>query len=275
MARVTRVLRAAVVLVAAAVIGGCTSSVVPRSAPSTSAVPSSSSAFPTGSSASSAAGWSASATPSPSPSPSPAATESSSPPTTLPSNVPPGSAAALLATLPIKGRAPMTGYSREKFGPAWADVDHNGCDTRDDILRRDLIDITYVPGSHCRIASGVLHDPYTGKTIHFVRGETTSLAVQIDHIVALGDAWQTGAQQWSAAKRELFANDPLELVAVDGPTNEQKGDADAASWLPPNKAFRCAYVARQIRVKAKYGLWVTQAEHDAMARVLANCPPGI
>ena len=96
--------------------------------------------------------------------------------------------------------------------------------------------------------------------------------MQIDHVVALSDAWQKGAQQWDATKRRAFANDPLELLAVDGPTNARKGDGDAATWLPPRKSFRCAYVARQIAVKARYGLWVTQAEHDAMARVLERCP---
>jgi hypothetical protein len=184
----------------------------------------------------------------------------------------PGSAAALLATLAVKGRAPKTGYSRDQFGPEWPDIDHNGCDTRNDILRRDLVDITYrADDPTCTVATGVLHDPYTAKTIQFVRGTGTSTEVQIDHIVALSDAWQKGAQQWTAEKREQFANDPIELLAVDGPTNEGKGDGDAATWLPPNKAFRCAYVSDQIAVKHKYALWVTQAEHDAMARVLAGC----
>lgn len=184
----------------------------------------------------------------------------------------PGGAVALLATLTVKGRAAKTGYSREQFGPDWPDVDHNGCDTRDDILRRDLVDITYRSDDPtCTVATGTLHDPYTGKTIEFVRGVGTSEAVQIDHLVALSDAWQKGAQQWTADKREQFANDPVELLAVDGPTNEQKGDGDAATWLPPNKSYRCAYVSEQIQVKAKYRLWVTQAEHDAMVQVLASC----
>ncbi len=150
---------------------------------------------------------------------------------------------------------------------------HNGCDTRNDILRRDLTDIVIKPGTHgCTVASGVLHDPYTNTVITFTRGVTTSAAVQIDHVVALGDAWQTGAQQLSLAIRTNMANDPLELLAVSGPTNEQKGDADAASWQPPNKAFRCSYVAIQVAVKIRYHLWVTQGEQDAIARVLATCP---
>jgi hypothetical protein len=188
-------------------------------------------------------------------------------------SVPPAGqpAAAVLATLPVKGRAPMTGYDRDQFGPAWADVDHNGCDTRDDVLARDLTGTAFKPGTHdCVVASGTLADPYTATTIAFVRGDGTS--VDIDHVVALGDAWQTGAFAWNLAKRTALANDPLNLLAVDYSANRQKGDADAASWLPPSTGYRCAYVARQVAVKASYGLWVTQPEHDAMARVLQTCP---
>ena len=124
----------------------------------------------------------------------------------------------------------------------------------------------------CQVTRGVLNDPYTGKVITFVRGGSTSANVQIDHVVALGDAWQKGAQQLSSKEREQLANDPLELLAVDGPANQQKSDGDAATWLPSNKPFRCQYVARQIAVKQKYKLWVTSAEKDAMNRVLAACP---
>lgn len=183
------------------------------------------------------------------------------------------SAEQLLAKLPIKGRAPLTGYNRAQFGQAWTDNNnapggHNGCDTRDDILRRDLVDVQ--PASGCEIKSGTLHDPYTGKTIQFVRGPQSTL-VQIDHVVPLGDAWQTGAQQLSADKRTDLANDPRELLAVDGQANEQKGDGDAATWLPPQKSFRCSYVERQVEVKSIYGLWVTQAEHDAIEGILKSC----
>jgi hypothetical protein len=184
-----------------------------------------------------------------------------------------GTALEVLATIPVKGRAPKTGYSRDQFGQAWADVDRNGCDTRNDMLRRDLSSLALKPGTgDCVVLSGILNDPYTSTLINFLRGSSTSDAVQIDHVVALSDAWQKGAQQLSEARRLSFANDPLNLLAVDGPTNQRKSDGDAATWLPPNKTFRCEYVARQISVKAGYGLWVTQAEHDAMARVLGDCP---
>ncbi|AWK76228.1 HNH endonuclease (plasmid) [Rhodococcus oxybenzonivorans] len=187
------------------------------------------------------------------------------------------SALAKLDTLGVKGRAPKTGYSREQFGPSWSDDNgveggHNGCDTRNDILRRDLVDLTYKTSTRdCVVATGTLHDPYTGTTIAFVRGQDTSTAVQIDHVVALSDAWQKGAQQLSPEQRRDLANDPRNLQAVDGPTNSKKSDSDAASWLPPNKSYRCTYVSRQIDVKALYRLWVTQAEKDAMSQVLHSC----
>ncbi|MHA7181596.1 GmrSD restriction endonuclease domain-containing protein [Arthrobacter sp. MDB2-24] len=180
-------------------------------------------------------------------------------------------ALAVLETLPIKGRAPKTGYDREQFGQAWADVDHNGCDTRNDMLNRDLTDIVHTNSVPCKVQSGVLDDPYTGTVIAFQRGQATSSDVQIDHVVALSDAWQKGAQQLTFDQRVAFANDPLNLQATDGPTNQQKGDGDAATWLPPDKSYRCEYVARQVSVKATYTLWVTQAEHDAMAGILSDC----
>lgn len=177
-----------------------------------------------------------------------------------------------LENIPVKGRAPKTGYTRDAFGPAWADTNHNGCDTRNDILARDLAGETFKAGTNnCVVTSGTLADKYTGTTISFVRGQDTSSDVQIDHIVALSDAWQKGAQQLSVDQRKELANDPLNLLAADGPTNSAKGDKDAATWLPPNKSFRCEYVARQTAVKAKYSLWVTQAEHDAIAGILSGC----
>jgi Protein of unknown function (DUF1524) len=183
-----------------------------------------------------------------------------------------GDAASALATLPVKGRAPKTGYDRDQFGSAWADVDRNGCDTRNDILKRDLEGETFKPGTRdCVVLTGTLNDPYTGKTIAFKRGQGTSEAVQIDHVIALSDAWQKGAQQLSPEARRNLGNDPLNLMAVDGRTNQGKGDGDAATWLPPSRSFRCTYVARQVAVKAKYRLWVTQAEHDAMQGILAGC----
>lgn len=182
-----------------------------------------------------------------------------------------GTAVGQLSTLLVKGKAPMTGYKRTAdFGAAWLDENHNGCDTRDDILARDLK--STIRSGKCKVTSGTLVSPYTGATIKFVRGVKTSALVQIDHMVSLGDAWQTGAQQLNKLGREMLANDPLELLAVDGKSNDQKGDGDAATWLPHNKSFRCKYVARQISVKLAYGLWVTPAEKAAMTRVLVSCP---
>lgn len=173
-----------------------------------------------------------------------------------------------LHTLAVKGRAPKTNYSREQFGSGWATT--GGCDTRNIILNRDLH--TPVVDASCNVLSGILNDPYTGKTIDFKRGSGTSGDVQIDHVVALSDAWQKGAQQLTKEQRIVLANDPLELLAVDGPANQQKSDGDAATWLPSYKPFRCQYIARQIAVKIKYSLWITLAEKDVMNSVLGGCP---
>ncbi|MGW2784811.1 HNH endonuclease family protein [Streptomyces populi] len=180
-----------------------------------------------------------------------------------------GAALAAVDSLAVKGRAPKTGYSRERFGTAWADTDANQCDTRDDILKRDLKDVKFSDG-RCRVSRGVLDpDPYGGKDVTFVRGRSL---VDIDHLVALSDAWQTGAKYWDASKRIALANDPLNLRAVGASANRSKGDGDTATWLPPNKAYRCTYVAAQVAVKKKYGLWVTGAEKAAMKKVLSGCP---
>jgi hypothetical protein len=174
----------------------------------------------------------------------------------------------VLERLEVKGRAPKTGYKRAEFGDGWANI--GDCDVRNIMLKRAMTSLE-ISSDNCIVLSGELQDPYTGKTINFVRGSSTSSDVQIDHVVALSDSWQKGAQSLSFDIRVKFANDPLNLLAVDGPANQEKGDSDSASWLPPNKAFRCQYVARQIAVKSKYNLWVTEAEKSAMKRVLNGC----
>lgn len=176
-------------------------------------------------------------------------------------------ALAELEKVEVKGRAPKTGYSRKQFGDGWGKID--GCSVREVILARDLTDKKV--DDKCRVQSGELNDPYTGKTIQFQRGPETSQLVQIDHVVALSDAWQKGAQQLTPEQRVQLANDPLNLLAVDGPANQAKGDGDAATWLPENKSFRCQYVARQIAVKRKYHLWVTDAEKQAAEQIIVNC----
>jgi hypothetical protein len=177
----------------------------------------------------------------------------------------------ILKQIPIKGRAPKTGYSRSAFGPQWSDVDRNGCDTRNDVLKRDLINIVFREKTRdCVVESGLLVDPFSNSEINFERGQKTSMLVQIDHVVSLSNAWQTGIFQASLKERTAFANDPINLLAVKGSLNSQKGDGDAATWLPPYKPFRCKYVALQINVKAKYGLWVTRAEQEVMVRILSS-----
>ena len=249
---------------ALAFIGGATatpSGQAPPAAPAPSGTSSaSSSALP---SASSTAAPTNPSTPSTSATPSPAK------PTRVPPAAAKGTALAAVVTLTVKGRAPRTGYSREQFGQRWYDSDRNGCDTRNDILRRDLSGRSMK--NPCKVLAGTLDpDPYTARTVRFAYGGASE--VDIDHVVALSDAWQKGAATWSVPKRVAYANDPLNLLAVAAGANRAKGDGDAATWLPPNRAFRCAYVARQVAVKGRYGVWVTSAERDAMVRVLSTCP---
>jgi hypothetical protein len=173
-----------------------------------------------------------------------------------------------LNNLEVKGRAPKTGYARSQF-PHWSDPDRNGCDARNDTLKRDLTNITYKVGTRdCKVIAGQLLDPFSGKVITF---SATKVVIDIDHVVALSNAWQTGAAYFDKNKRSQIANDPLNLLAVDSKLNRQKGDGDAATWLPPSKAFRCEYVARQVAVKTKYGLWVTKPEKVAIDKILSTC----
>ncbi|NEG70467.1 HNH endonuclease family protein [Bifidobacterium choloepi] len=183
-----------------------------------------------------------------------------------------GTAAETLQKLVVDDDPDASGYSRDVFGYRTTDDDGNGCDVRDDVLARDLTDVAYKSGSTCVVQSGVLDDPYTGADIRFTRGQATSSAVQIDHVVALQNAWQSGARDWDSAKLVEYGNDMYNLLAVDGTANQEKGSASAAYWLPTNGDFRCEYVALQIGVKDKYSLTVTSAEKDAMLSVLHGCP---
>lgn len=183
-----------------------------------------------------------------------------------------------LGSLPTRGFNPnVPKYDRNEFGKPWSDdvtVDggHNGCDTRNDILARDLTDVEFKPAKrNCIVTKGKLNDPYTNTTIDFKRGRKSSDLIPIDHVVALGDAWYSGAYQWDADRRRNFANDPINLQATNRESNTQKSAKNAAEWLPPNTAYQCEYVGRQITIKSTYGLSVTPAEKNAMEKVLATC----
>src|SRR5690242_4703236 len=206
------------------------------------------------------------------PSPGPSATVQGAPPPA--GAVPPGAAQAL-ATLPVSAPGPLTGYSRDQFGQAWSDDvtvadGHNGCDTRNDILRRDLTAVQTRPGTHdCVVTAGTLQDPYTSKAIQFTKARAS--LVQIDHVVPLAYAWRMGARTWTADKRRNLANDPANLLAVDGSTNESKGDDGPSQWLPPNLAYRCAYAAKFVTVAATYGLAITAADKQTLTQNLQTC----
>ena len=180
-------------------------------------------------------------------------------------------ALAVLEQLAVKGRAPKTGYARTEFYNSWPNID--GCSLRQRILKRDLGDSAVVSSEdNCTVLSGAFTEPYTGAYQEFHQRSDLSSGLQIDHVVALSDAWQKGAQNLDGETRYALATDPLNLLAVDARANQTKSDGDAATWLPSNKAFRCTYVARQISVKYKYQLWVTSAEKEVMQRVLSACP---
>lgn len=176
----------------------------------------------------------------------------------------------VLEQLAVKGRAPKTGYSRDEFYSDWPKI--SGCSLRQIILKRELGDSATLADDNCTVLAGTFVEPYTGQTLTFTEKSQLTKGLQIDHIVALSDAWQKGAQAISKDERYQLATDPLNLIAADSSANQQKSDGDAATWLPANKSFRCQYVARQVSVKYKYHLWVTQAEHDAIKNILTACP---
>lgn len=183
-------------------------------------------------------------------------------------------ARALIEKVPTKGRGPKTGYERDKFGYAWMDsadgvpLARNGCDTRNDLLQRDGENVRFRDGSDCVVVSMTLHDPYTDKTIEWTKSRAA--AVQIDHVMPLSYDWQMGASRWTKAKRQQIANDPLNLLPVDGGTNGSKGDSGPASWLPPNKRIRCSYAVRFAQVALKYELPVTAADKETMLEQCAG-----
>ena len=179
----------------------------------------------------------------------------------------------------VPTRAQAGDYRRAAFGAAWTDDNdapggHNSCDTRNDILDRDLVDKTYASISRCprAVATGMLHDPYTNKTITFLRGNKTGAAIQIDHIVPLAYAWDQGARGWTDEKRVRFANDPANLLAVDGQANQDKSDKDPAQWMPPNEAFHCQYAMKFIAVVRAYGLVLDGPSAPALREAAATCP---
>ena len=181
----------------------------------------------------------------------------------------PGSALAKLAELPVKEKESGEDYERSLFSSSWASW--RDCNVRQKILNRDLTNIT-LADNDCTVTSGTLIDPYSGKTLELTTKSAVSSKVQIDHVVALSNAWQTGAKYLTKEERKALANDDLELIAVSSKDNQEKSDGDASEWLPENKSFQCSYVARQIAVKLKYRLWITPTEKSAMTEVLLTCP---
>lgn len=269
----TRTAGVAALVTSLVAVGAGAAAQPPRATPTATTAPTASTPTTDGPAIPSATSATSSVTPTPTPSAASVTTTTPDPVTEAISTAPSGSALAALGTLTVQAQPSTAGYARTAFGPAWADTDRNGCDQRNDILRRDLTAITLKSDSHgCVVLTGSLTDPYTGQQMPFSRTSATSSAVDIDHIVALGNAWATGANTWDDNTRQQFANDALNLLATSATANLAKGDADAAGWLPPASTYACPYIARQIAVKSKYHLTVTASERAAMARVLTTCP---
>lgn len=189
----------------------------------------------------------------------------------------PDAATQALAGLTVAEKAPLDGYERGcgtgeacVFGPAWSDVDRNGCDQRNDVLHRDLTDVAVRDGTQgCVVIAGVLDDPYTGATVIFEKADAAE--VPIDHVVPLAAAWVQGAAGWSDEQRELFANDPANLIATTRSENSAKGDSTADEWVPSDPAYGCSYATVVVTVKTAYALSVTPAESAALEDLLATC----
>lgn len=166
----------------------------------------------------------------------------------------------------------VPGYDRALFGQTWFDSDRNGCDTRNDILRRDLIEVVISDNSNgCKVLRGTLIDPYSGDAMTFVSGVDTSVLVQIDHVVPLAWAWDNGASAWTLEQRQDFANDPRNLLAVSGELNQQKLASGPASWLPPNRAAHCAYAGQFAEVLVQYRLSMPDDDEAVLIQILEDC----
>lgn len=187
----------------------------------------------------------------------------------LPADSPAHQAHQELCRLDVRQHQGATGYERSAFGEGWADLDGDGCNTRTEILARDMENPVHDPHNRCRIIGGDFNDPYTANTLHFT--QPPGAKIQIDHVVALGDAWASGANTWTDSQRLRYANDPRVLLAVDGKANQNKGKASADSWLPQNRAYRCAYARQQIHIKFVWNLSVTSAERAALLAALRHC----
>lgn len=168
-----------------------------------------------------------------------------------------------LGALPVKGRAPATGYARAEF-PHWTRA--GGCDTADAAISKAATGVITLDG--CDVQHALINDRYGDQIVEYTKGVRS---VQVDHVVSLKNAWVTGAQKLTREQRRALANDQQNLIATSAKLNQQKGASDAASWLPPNKKYRCEYITRQITIKARYGLWVTPPEKVAMENVLKKC----
>lgn len=188
----------------------------------------------------------------------------------------PAEASRLLRQLPTVDDTPADAYDRDAYGEAWADVDHNGCNQRDDVLMRDVVEGTVTVGSQdgCDhdVLAGAWRDPYTGKLLRFddLKDLVQAQSITIDHLVPLAEAHRSGADTWDSERRMLFANDLANLLAVDGGANSSKGDQDPANWEPPAVVW-CDYALVWVQVKSEWDLGVDSVERAVLQRRLSSC----
>lgn len=171
-------------------------------------------------------------------------------------------AQAELDGLTVRAESAPGPYDRDLF-PHWTSVD--GCTTRETVLQRDGDGVEV--GSDCYPTSGTWYSEYDGET------RTSPADLHIDHVVALSEAWDSGAGEWTTDRREDFANDLTgpQLIAVTAEVNISKSDHDPAEWVPPLASKRCAYAKMWIHTKARWDLSVDSAEKSALQPLLDTC----
>ncbi|MEU2441762.1 HNH endonuclease family protein [Streptomyces rubradiris] len=173
-----------------------------------------------------------------------------------------------LAALPVRDED-RTGYERTKF-KHWVDADKDGCTTRAEVLKAEAV-IAPEQGARCALTGGEWYSPYDDRYIQGPRG------LDIDHLVPLAEAWDSGASAWSPAEREAYANDLRDerpLIAVSAASNRSKADQDPATWLPPAAGYRCQYVTDWVADKTRWGLSIDSGEEAALSQALSHCPNG-
>jgi len=168
-----------------------------------------------------------------------------------------------IAELPVAGEV-RTGYDRDLFR-LWVDADGDGCSTRNEVLVQEAEEAPSV-GSGCALTGGRWYSYYDGAS------QTAPADLDIDHMVPLAEAWDSGARSWASATREAYANDLGDyrtVVAVTDSVNQTKSDQDPAEWLPAQQ--QCRYLREWVAVKHRWSLSIDSAEKSALTSLASGC----